>query len=218
MGKSSPKKPSKPQPTAEEYELARQGVEKFNRYTSRYAPLEKDAIAASDRPTAQLRSGRTNADLMSQVSGDAMDALGSAPIGQGVNTLNQVTGALASAGAAGATDAVLGDRSYRDQQTMGMIKTGLGQAGSAQSHLTNLGHQSTSAAVNRYRESEAARLQKSMDNTQAINQLAVQGTGMYLQNRQKQDLTNQLGRSLHQTRTTGRDDFYGRMDGIARLY
>lgn len=218
MGKSSPSKPKKPQPTAEEWELARQGSEKYNRYISRYAPLEDDAIAASDRPTMNLRAGRANADVMQQVSDDAMSAMASAPIGQGVNTLNKVTGALASAGAAGATDAVLGDRTYRDKQSLNMINTGLGQAGSSQSSLTQLGQQTTALAVNRYAAETSARLKDSVDNTQALNQLATTAGGMYMGYKQNKDLSDKLGRTLHQSRTAGRNDFYGRTDGIARLY
>lgn len=216
MGKSSGS-PKKPEATAEEKALAQRGVESYNRYIDRYAPLEEDSIAASDRPTVNLRSGRANADLMQEADKAATTALTSAPVGQGVTALGKLNAALSSAGAVGRGEAVVGDRTYRDQRTLEAIQTGLGQAGKSTSALAGLASQASANSLAKYRAETTADANSALATTKAINGLALGGTDLYMRGRQQKSLEEKLGRSLNASRTAGSSGLYRNVDSIARL-
>lgn len=217
MGKSSPSKPKKPEPTLEEKELARQGVEKWNRYVNQYAPLEQDLVGASDRPTKGLRRGRGNADLMQEASQDAMKSLASPNVSTGLATLGKMNAALSSAGGANALQSRLEGQEYRDKQTLGAIKTGLGVAGESQSALSSLGRQQNQLALDRYSTEYRADLQQDMANHEAMMGLVQMGGQAYFGGKAKAAQSNRLGKAVYQSRYGDRGDFMGRVDGSSQL-
>lgn len=199
MGKSKPKAPKAAEykPTAEEKELARQGVAKWNRYIGQYAPLEKDLIAASDRPTKNLQRGRGNADLMQEASQDSLRSLATPNVTTGLSNLGKMNTALSSAGSVNALQARLGDREYRDHQTLGAIQTGVGVAGSSQSALTTLGRQQNQLALDRFSTKYRADLEEDLANSQAINQLALLGGQAYFGNKARTAQEDRLAGLVH---------------------
>lgn len=197
MGKDKPDKPKKPQPTAEEKELARQGVEKWNRYVTRYAPLEEDLVRASDRSTSGLRAGRGNADLMQEAGDDAMRSLATPNVATGLTNLGKMSAALSSAGGVNALEARVGDRDYRDKQQLSVIKTGIGQAGQQQSGLSALGRQQNALALDRYSSDYRREVEDSLADSQAINTLAQTGASMYFGNKAQKAQGNRLASIRH---------------------
>ncbi|MDH2296021.1 MULTISPECIES: hypothetical protein [Gammaproteobacteria] len=193
MGKGS--SPKKPEATAEEKELAKQGVEKWNRYATMYAPLEDDMLANVDRSTTNLRQGRGNADLMREASNDFQQSFGNANVATSLSNLNAINSALKAAGASNASQAVLGDRQQRDGNTLAAINTGLGIAGQQQQSLTQLGQQNNAAMLDTYRRESEADIAKSNAQFGALNSLATMGMGKY------QEYTNNkaLRQSLFET-------------------
>lgn len=217
MGKSSGS-PKKPEATAEEKALAQRGVESYNRYIDRYAPLEDDVIAASDRPTVNLRAGRANADLMQEASKEAGSLLTSAPVGQGVTALGKLNAALSSAGSTGRGEAIVGDRTYRDQRTLEAIKTGLGQAGNSTSALAGLASQAGANALSKYNAKVQSDLRSDSANNQLLTSIAGGTADMYMRGRQNTALTEKLGRTINANRTANASGLYRNVDSIARLH
>ena len=140
--------PKKQEPTAQEIELAKQGVDKYNRYQERYAPLEEASIANISRPTVQLQEGRTNADLMQEATKTATQSIESGNISQGLSSLDGLSRGLAAAGGANNVNAVVSDQTEKDQRALNNIATGLGLAATEQQGLTSL-------AANKNKEAEA---------------------------------------------------------------
>lgn len=191
MGKK-PDKPKKPQPTAEERELARQGVQKWNRYVGRYAPLENDLVNASNRSTVNLRTGRGNADLMQEAGDSAIRSLATPNVATGLDNLGKMNVALSSAGGVNKLDGLLGDRNYRDQQQLSVIKTGLGQAGNQQAGLSALGRQQNSLALDRYSSDYKQKLDDSLADTQALSTIVEGGASMYYGNKARKQQESRL--------------------------
>lgn len=154
-GGSKPSKPKPVAPTAEERELARQGAERFNRYSARYAPLEDAAIAERGRPTQRLQQGRTNADLMSEATMGAARAITQDSIPGGIQSLREIGGALSRAQSSNVSGSIVGDRMRQDERSMSLIETGIGLSGRQVSGLSQLGQSSNQRAIGELRASLA---------------------------------------------------------------
>lgn len=206
-------KPSKPEATEHEKELAKQGVYKWNRYIDRYAPLEEAELGTLNRSTSRLRGSRSNADLMQEVSKDLHSTLGSQPISLGLANLGRMNAAMTHAMSTGAADARLGDRADRDQSQLGAIKRGLGIAGEQTQGLSALGRQQNSNMLSRFDTDFRAGIQKENATVQAISDIAESvGTAYGAQagaNKQSQ----RIGSMMYQDQYGGRDDFMGQLDG-----
>src|SRR5690554_3638050 len=196
MGKSKPKAPEKPKPTQHETELARQGVQKWNRYMSQYAPLEEAELGNLNRSTQNLRAGRGNADLMQEVSQDAMHNLATPNVATGLSNLGRMNAAMSAAGGVNAQDAVMGDRMQRDEAHLSAIRRGIGQAGQQTQALSSLARQENHQAISRFQTDYRSQLQKSQADNQALWGLAEAGMSIYtgnkLQNEQRARLFSMI--------------------------
>lgn len=134
-------------PTAEEIELGRQGVEKYNRYVRQYAPLEDKMVAGINRSTVNLNEGRTNADIMQQATSAATQAIERGGVTAGLTSLDALQAGIGRAGAIAGSDAIVADRSTRDNKALGAIEVGLGMSARQQEGLTRMASNANQQAL-----------------------------------------------------------------------
>lgn len=149
-GGGSAPAPEKPKPTKYELELGRQATQRFDRYMSRYAPLEEQMIDGVNRPVERLISGRSNADVMREASLSATGAIESGGITTGLTALDGINRALSRAGSDTAVAASVGDRAVRDERAMGAIEVGTGMARGQITGLAELGSIENQRALSRF--------------------------------------------------------------------
>lgn len=172
-----------PEPTAEERELARQGVQRYNRYATRYAPLEDEAIDNVDRPTERLNAGRTNADLMQEATENATRSMGQDDVATGVRSLRDLSGALTRSQGANRSAAVTQDRTQRDQRGLSMMETGLGMSGRQVQGLSSMAANANQQAMSELEAEQAERDARTEAVAGVVGTAAGEATSAYQRNK-----------------------------------
>lgn len=206
-GGSSPKKAK---PSELEKEQSREGVQKWNRYLTMYAPQEEKAINEAENTSVKgLVSGRSNADLYQQANDQSHEALsGGANLSQGISNLNGLARRTGQGAGTATVDAANTARDYSDSAMLGMIKTGLGQQGQNTSTLSSLASTKNSGALAKAQaENSVGDLGSMLTNT-ALGTAAGEGLGEYRAYKNRQEYQKLLrggsGSGWYNSATSGR--------------
>jgi hypothetical protein len=163
--------------TANESALAKVSTEKWGRYKTLYTGIEKDSLARANQDASKVLRGRATADVAQAAAGGMEGAIG---LGQG--SVSKLAPTAASVGAARTLGAASATRAADEVQMkgrLGMLATGQGLAGDAQSGLAAAARASSTEALAK------ARAQHTVNEgyKQALGTLATGATGAYMDNK-----------------------------------
>lgn len=192
-------KPKKAEPTALEKEQSAQGIQKWNRYISQYAPLEEQALQESGSATVDgLLGGRSNADVFQKASQQSQKALtGSTGISSSLTALSDLSRLTGQGAASGVSSAQTDGREYQDTAQLGMIKTGLGQQQSNTSTLSSLAQISNQQALAKASAENAVGSLSSQLLTAGAGTALGQGAAKYARNKRRDEYNSLLNGGIY---------------------